>query len=81
MFPRVKEVKPDSDYTIVITFDNNEVKRFDVKPYLSIGIFKQLQNISEFNTVKPFLGSIQWNGGQDFCPDMLYKESVPIKIA
>lgn len=80
MFPRVKEVKPDSDYTIVITFDNNEVKRFDVKPYLSIGIFKQLQNESEFNTVKPVLGSIQWNGGQDFCPDMLYKESVSIKI-
>lgn len=80
MFPRVKEVKPDSDYTIVITFDNNEVKRFDVKPYLSIGIFKQLQNVSEFNTVKPVLGSIQWNGGQDFCPDMLYKESVSIKI-
>jgi hypothetical protein len=28
-----------------------------------------------FQSVKPLLGSIQWQNGQDFCPDTLYLES------
>jgi len=45
------------------------VKKFDVKPYLGIGIFKELQDLSVFNSVTPFLGSIQWSNGVDLCPD------------
>jgi len=75
MNPRVTDVKPEPDYTLLITFSSGELKTFDVKPYLRIGIFKELQDISLFNSVKPFLGSIQWVNGQDFCPDTLYLES------
>lgn len=78
MNPRVVDVKPASDYTIILTFANGEVKAFDVKPYLAKGIFKELQNKQLFNAVKPFLGSIQWPNGQDFCPDTLYIDSVPL---
>ena len=76
--PRVKDVKPNPDYTITLTFSNGEVRSFDVKPYLSIGIFQELKDMSFFNSVKPFLGSIQWKNGQDFCPDTLYLESKPL---
>ena len=76
MNPRVKAVEPQPDYTLTVTFANGEVKRFDVKPYLSIGIFQELKDMSVFNSVKPCLGSVQWQGGQDFCPDTLYEESV-----
>ena len=75
MNPRVKEVKPNSDYTLIIVFANGEVRRFDVKPYLDKGIFQELRDKTLFNSVKPFLGSIQWQNGQDFCPDTLYLES------
>jgi len=78
MNPRVKDVKPNSDYTLIITFANGEIKSFDVKPYLNIGIFKELKDKSLFNSIKPFLGSIQWKNGQDFCPDTLYLESVAV---
>jgi len=78
MNPRVKAVRPNPDYTLTLTFANGEVKRFDVKPYLSIGIFQELKDMSVFNSVKPFLGSVQWEHGQDFCPDTLYEESVPL---
>jgi hypothetical protein len=78
MNPRVKDVKPTKDYTITITFTNNETKVFDVKPYLNIGIFKELKDLQLFNSVKPFLGSIQWKNGQDLCPDTLYLDSKPI---
>ena len=75
MNPRVKNVAANNDYTLTITFTNDEVKVFDVKPYLEIGIFKELKDLSLFKNVKPFLNSIQWINGQDFCPDTLYLES------
>ncbi|MBC8198146.1 MAG: DUF2442 domain-containing protein [Candidatus Marinimicrobia bacterium] len=77
MNPRIKKVKPNSKkYTLTITFDNDEIGLFDMKPYLNIGIFKELKDISLFNSVKPFMGSIQWINGQDLCPDTLYMESI-----
>jgi hypothetical protein len=75
MNPRVKEVKPNKNFTVTLTFSNNEVKVFDVKPYLNIGIFKELKDPQLFNSVKPILGSIQWKNGQDLCSDALYEES------
>ncbi len=75
MNPRIKEVYPNDDYTLSILFDNNEKRIFDVKPYLDKGIFNQLKDRRIFNSVKPFLGSIQWVNGLDFCPDTLYLES------
>lgn len=79
MHPRIVNVSPNPDYTIDITFDNGEERRFDVKPYLGKGIFRKLKDLKEFNSVKPFLGSIQWQGGQDFCPDTLYIESTALQ--
>ena len=75
MNPRIKDVKPNTDYTLTLTFNNDEVKVFDMKPYLEIGVFRELRDRSLFNSVKPFLGSIQWKSGQDLCPDTLYLES------
>jgi len=75
MNPRVINVKPEKNFTLLITFNNGEVRNFDVKPYLEIGIFKDLRDLSLFNSVKPFLGSIQWANGVDLCPDTLYLDS------
>ncbi|MEI7504674.1 MAG: DUF2442 domain-containing protein [Paludibacter sp.] len=74
MNPRVINVKPEQNFKLLITFNNGEVKSFDVKPYLGIGVFKELQDVSIFNSVKPFLGSVQWANGVDLCPDTLYLE-------
>jgi hypothetical protein len=75
MNPRVKNVKPKLDFTLEIEFSNCEIKIFDVKPYLNIGIFRELNDYNKFRKVKPFLNSIQWSGGQDLCPDTLYLDS------
>ncbi|MCL4704304.1 DUF2442 domain-containing protein [bacterium] len=72
MHPCIKEVTPNSDYTLTLVFANGEMKVFDVKPYIDKGIFQELRDPALFNSVKPFLGSIQWKNGQDFCPDTLY---------
>ena len=79
MNPRVKDVEPLRDYLLLITFANGEIKLFDVTPYLGIGNFKELKDKSVFNSVQPFLGSIQWANGLDLCPDTLFLESVIYK--
>ena len=81
MNPRVKAVQPNRDYTLTVTFANGEVKRFDVKPYLNRGIFQELNDWAVFQSVQPFLGSIHWPNGQDFCPDTLYLESMPESVS
>ena len=81
LHPRVQRVQPEADFMLRLTFTNGEVRRFDVKPYLSKGIFRELQNPAVFNSVRPCLGSIQWSNEADLCPDMLYEQSQPVAIA
>ena len=75
MNPRVKYVKPLTNYRLLLEFTNGEWRVFDVKPYMDKGIFKQLQSLSVFNSVKSVDGSVQWQNEADFCPDTLYLES------
>lgn len=78
MNPRVKNVEANDNFTLKLTFDNNEVKSFDIKPYLEYGVFKELKDLSRFLTVEPFMGTVKWLNEQDFCPDTLYLESTNI---
>ena len=48
MNPRVKFVQPNKDFTLNLTFDNNEKKTFDVKLDLEYGVFKELKGLSLF---------------------------------
>jgi hypothetical protein len=77
MNPRVKAVRPNPDHTITLLFTNGETRCFDVRPYLDKGIFRELNDLRNFNSVKPFPDSIRWQNGQDFCPDTLYLDCVP----
>ena len=43
MYLAVKEVKPIDNYKLILTFENNEVKIFDMIPYLDKGIFQELK--------------------------------------
>ncbi len=72
MNPRIKSVKPQTDYKLFLIFDNDEKGIFSVSPYLDRGLFSQLRDKHIFNSVRPFLGSIQWSNGLDLCPDTLY---------
>lgn len=79
MYPAVKSVKPLLNYTLLLTFDNNEVKIFDVKPYLDKGIFKELKEESNFNSVHVSFDTIEWSNGADICPETLYEESLKME--
>ena len=79
MNPRVCGVRAGENFTLVVAFENGEERVFDVKPYLSTGVFRALRGPQAFATVRVFMGSVVWAGGQDLCPDTLYEESVPVR--
>ncbi len=76
--PDVVRVTPELDYTLHLWFDNGEEGILDMKPWLDRGIFRALRDPAMFNSVHPFLGTIQWNNNADLCPDTVYLDSVKI---
>jgi len=78
MSSEVKNVKPEKNYTLHIWFANGEEGIFDVKPYLDYEVFQALKDEEMFNTVRPFICTIQWANEADFCPGTVYLESVKI---
>ncbi len=77
MYHGIKEVIPLPDYELLLTFENKEKKKFDLKPYLNKGIFKELNKVELFNTVKISFDTIQWDNNADLDPEFLYINSVP----
>lgn len=75
MNPRVTDVVANEDFTITVTFTNGEVGTFDVRPYLEMGIFRELKDWRLFRTARPFMGTVQWVNEQDLCPDTIYLDS------
>ena len=71
----VIKVEPLKDYKLLLTFNNNEKKIKDMKPYLDKGVFKKLNNINFFNTVEIKFGTISWGENIDMCADSLYDAS------
>ena len=81
MYLSIIEVKPLEDYKLHLTFANNEERVFDVSPYLNVGKFAELRDVSLFNTVEVKFDSIEWANRLDFDPEMLYQESVLVTSA
>ena len=69
------KVEPLKDYKLLLTFDNNEKRIKDMKPYLKKGIFKKLKDINIFNSVEIKYGTISWGEDLDICADSLYDTS------
>jgi hypothetical protein len=78
MNPEVVKVEPNADYTLHVWFTNGEEGILDMKPYLEKGIFRDLKDLSVFNSVRPYIGTIQWSNEADLCPDTVYLDSVKI---
>ncbi len=79
MNPRIKAVRPEPDFHLRLTFSNDEVRIYDVRPVIEQGgVFDELKDESVFRSVHPWHGTVQWARGQDICPDTLYEDSIPL---
>jgi hypothetical protein len=75
MYLSIIKVKPLENYKIELTFENNEVKIFNMENYLDTGIFKKLKDKNLFNQVRISFDTIEWPGGIDLDPEILYEKS------
>ena len=75
MYLSVTKVKPLILHHLLLTFENNEEKIFDLNPYLNLGKFKELKNKKLFQTVKVSFDTIEWNNNLDLDPEILYTEA------
>ena len=79
MYLGVKAVEPRADYMLLLTFENDEQRLFDVKPYLDFGtVFRALKDPSMFNTARVFADTVGWANNADFDPELLYPNSLPL---
>ena len=78
MHPRIRTVAPLSEYRLLLTFDNAESRIFDMKPYLTKGVFAELADESLFHSVHVCFDTVEWGNGADLCPEVLYARSEPV---
>jgi len=75
MYLAVKDVKPLDNYYLLLKFENDEERVFDVNPYLEIGKFQELKDENLFKSVKVCFDSIEWANQLDLDPELLYEKS------
>jgi hypothetical protein len=76
MYLSVNNVKALNDYKLELTFENREIKIFDVKPYLDTGVFTALRDENFFKRVKVSFDTIELPDGIDLDPEVLYEKGV-----
>ncbi|AFY40926.1 DUF2442 domain-containing protein [Nostoc sp. PCC 7107] len=77
MLKDIIAVQPKEGYQLYIKFEDNKQGIIDISKLISFtGIFAPLKDINYFHQVKinSELGTIYWENGADFDPDVLYAE-------
>lgn len=74
----VIHVTSRDDFHLELGFDTGEKKIFDVRPYLSKGVFRRLQDIQLFKQAYVAGGTVCWPKDLDIAPETLYDRSVPL---
>ncbi len=72
---KVIEAKANENYTLDLKFSDGTFRRFDVKPYLELGVFRELRDMEYFSQVSIAYGTVNWPNEQDIAPETLYIES------
>jgi len=75
MYLSVKYVQPLDNYKLLLTFENDEQRIFDMSSYMEKGIFTELKDQNIFKSVRISYDTIEWGNGADLDPELLYKES------
>ncbi len=72
----VNAVETVSDFGLILTFNNDEQRRFDMCPYLHYPVFRRLENPGYFSLARVDYGTVTWPGEIDIVPETLYEHSV-----
>ncbi len=74
--PNIVKVEALDNYKVKILFDTKEEKVYDMKELINKNKFYiNLKNKEYFKKVKPRGETIEWENGEDICPENLYYDS------
>ena len=83
--PRLYQVVPRKDYTVVLFYDNGEIKLYDCRWIKEeTGVFEKIRGLHSFLELCTVMnGTLAWDiSGKrdpynciDICPDTVYQES------
>ncbi len=76
--PNVSSAIIRENHTLIINFENGEVKTFDMKPYLKFEVFEELKNIEEFKKIYIDFGTVCWMSGAGLSNDTFYIKGVNV---
>ena len=76
MYHGVKNVEAKEGHKLLLRFDNDEWRIFDVTPLLTVGRFQELVSVETFKRVKVAFDTIEWENGLDLDPEYLYMRSI-----
>lgn len=73
----VREVIPQPDYTLLLTFADGKRKVYNARPLLDKAIYAQLKSLPFFLSAKADCGTVVWDVDIDIAPEHLYECSMP----
>ena len=74
----VIRVEPQNNYTLLLVFENNEKRLFDMNPYLEKKPFTKLKHLPLFMKATIAYGTVVWPGNIDIAPETLWDCSKPV---
>lgn len=74
----VKEVQPQNDYTLLLTFADGARKIYNARPLLDKSVYAKLKSMAFFLKAKVDCGTVVWNDDIDIAPEHLYEYSQSI---
>lgn len=72
--PRIADIIPQDGHGLLVTFDNGEMRRFDLRPLLSRDVFRSLREPEAFASLEVVNegGGVAWASGPDLSAETLY---------
>ena len=77
----VTEVAVQPGYALILRFENGELRRFDMSPYMNQKPWNKLKDSPLFYLAKAQHGTVVWPGEIDIDPETLYERSRPLETA
>jgi hypothetical protein len=74
----VVRVTPRKDNILLLVFENNEQRFFDMTPYLEEKPFTKLKKSPLFMKAKVLYGTVAWPGNIDIVPETLWDNSTAV---
>ena len=79
-YPKIREVTVIDSHTLLLEFNNNEKKTYDVSPLFEKKMFSPLKDIAVFKNVTIEQGgfAVSWNNEIDISEYELWKNGKPL---